>query len=174
MGPLPMARGVHHGQQPTAFLANWERASRHGGKGYNDLRTYLGSFNVQYNMDNLTLTAITGYTGVATDSYGNASQDTYQTVASSPSETGHSWSQELRLASKYEGPLNFVAGAFYETFKRRNTFQPSLGFVGFDAANGGSTYTFTNVYRNRGKTYSAFGQLKWQIIEPVELSGGVR
>jgi iron complex outermembrane receptor protein len=167
-------RRVSRGQQPTAFLANWERAARKGGKGYSDLRTYIGSFNVQYETENLSFTSITGYTRIVTDTYSNASQDTFNTVASSPSETGHTWSEELRVASKYDGPLNFVAGGFFETSRRNNTYQPTLGFVGFDAANGGSTYTFTNIYRNRGKTYSAFGQLKWQIVEQVELSGGVR
>ncbi len=165
---------VSRGQQPKEFLANWERAARKGGKGYNDLRTYLGSLNIQYEMENLTLTAISGFTRFVTDSYSNAAQDTFGVVQSSPSETGRTLSQELRLASKYDGPLNFVMGGFFEDAKRDNTFQPSLGFVGFDAANGGSMYTFTNIYRNKGKTYSAYGQLRWTMTEQLELTGGVR
>ena len=95
-------------------------------------------------------------------------------MVSTPGEKGHSFTQELRLQSSYEGPVNFTIGGFFESSKRFNSYQPILGFIGFDASNGGSAYTFKDNYRNRGKTYSAFGQLRWKIVEEVELAGGVR
>jgi iron complex outermembrane recepter protein len=162
------------GQQPAQFIANWPKASKKGGLGYSEVKTYIGSLNLQYQMGPLSLTSITGYTKISAVNYSNASQDSFATVISTPSETGHTWSQEVRLMSNYEGPLNFTTGAFYEYAKRTNGFQPMLGFAGFDAANGGSAYTFENVYNNKGKTYSAYGQLRWKIIEELELSGGVR
>ncbi len=162
------------GPLPQEFLANWPLAAKYGGAAWAVVRTYLGALNLNYTMGDLTLTSITGYTNIYAANYSNASQDTFSTVTSTPTEKGHTVTQELRLQSDYEGPLNFVAGGFFESSKRKNTYQPILGFVGFDATNGGSAYTFKNHYDNKGKTYSAFGQLKWKIIEEVELSGGVR
>jgi iron complex outermembrane recepter protein len=162
------------GALPVEFLANWPAAAKYGGDAWAIVRTYLGALNLNYTMDALTFTSITGYTNIYAENYSNASQDSYSTVTSTPGERGHTWTQELRVQSSYDGPVNFVMGGFYEYAKRKNTYQPILGFVGFDASNGGSAYTFKNHYDNKGKTYSAFGQLKWKIIEEVELSGGVR
>jgi outer membrane receptor protein involved in Fe transport len=162
------------GQLPTEFLANWPLASKHGGKAWSEVRTYVGALNMQYVRGPLTFTSITGYTNLYAANYSNASQDSYSTVTSTPLERGHTWTQELRLQSAYDGPLNFVFGGFFESAKRLNSYQPILGFIGFDAANGNSAYTFKDHYNNSGKTYSAFGQIKWKIIEELELSGGVR
>ncbi len=167
-------RRTSRGQLPTEFLANWALASKKGGKSWSEVRTYIGALNLNYTMGDLSLTSITGYTNVYAYNYSNASGDSYSTVTSTPGEKGHTWTQELRLQSAFDGPLNFVTGAFFETSKRQNSYQPLLGFVGFDATNGGSVYTFKNHYDNKGKTYSAFGQLKWKIIEELELSAGAR
>ena len=162
------------GQLPKEFLANWPLASKFGGESWFKVRTYIGALNMSYTMGPLSLTSITGYTNIYSANYSNASQDSYSTVTSTPLERGHTFTQELRLQSSYDGPLNFVAGGFFESAKRYNSYQPILGFIGFDAANGGSTYTFKDNYHNPGKTYSGFGQVKWKVIEEVEVSGGVR
>ena len=162
------------GQLPTEFLANWPLASKHGGKAWFLVRTYIGALNMNYTTGPLTFTSITGYTNIYSVNYSNASQDSYSTVTSTPLERGHTFTQELRVQSGYEGPVNFTAGGFFESSKRYNSYQPILGFLGFDASNGGSAYTFKDNYHNRGKTYSAFGQLRWKPIDQIEVAGGVR
>jgi outer membrane receptor protein involved in Fe transport len=162
------------GPLPQELLANWPLASKFGGEAWFKVRTYVGSLNMQYNMGPLALTSITGYTNVYSANYSNASQDSYSTVTSTPLEQGHTWTQELRAQSNYDGPLNFVFGGFYEYAKRFNRYQPILGFAGFDASNGGSSYTFIDHYNNSNRTLSAFGQMKWQVIDQVEVAAGVR
>jgi len=162
------------GTHPAELLANWPFASRKGGKGYGKLKTWLASLNVVYQLGPLTLTSITGYTRLQTANYFNAARDFENIVAATPSERDHNFSEEIRLQSAYDGPLNFTVGAFFEDAHRRNGYQTLLGFVGFDASNGNSVYTFRDHYINDGKTYSAFGQLKWTIVDQLELSGGVR
>jgi outer membrane receptor protein involved in Fe transport len=162
------------GALPKELLANWPLAAKYGGDAWAIVRTWIGALNLNYQMGPLALTSITGYTNVYAFNYSNASQDSYSTVTSTPGEKGHTWTQEVRLQSDYEGPLNFVMGGFFEKAKRLNSYQPILGFVGFDPTNGGSAYTFKNHYNNSNTTLSAFGQIKWKIIEEVELSAGVR
>ena len=167
-------RHTSRGEQPKEFLANWDLANKHGGRSWGELDTYITSLNLNYTMGPLTLTSISGYTNIKVQTYVNADNQANGIIMSSPTERGHTIAQELRLQSNYQGPLNFTFGGFFESARRINTYQASLGFVGFDPTNGGSIYTFKDNYHNRGKTYSAFGQLRWKITDQIELAGGTR
>jgi outer membrane receptor protein involved in Fe transport len=163
------------GAIPVEFRTNWPEAQKHNGKGWNILDTYLGSLNLNYRLgDNLTLTSVTGFTKLLGKNLGNYDMTSFATIWSAQRESARNWSQELRLASDYKGPLNFTFGMFFEDAKRSNSFNPILGFIGFDPTNGDSAYTFRNIWRNTGKTYSAYGQVRWSILDNLELAGGVR
>ncbi len=163
------------GLLPTELTANWDAAQKKGGKYWNAQDTYLGNLTMNYEpTEDLTLTSVTGYAKLYNRGLQNIDRTSFAVIVSAPAERARTWSQELRLASSFDGPLNFVTGGYFEDAKRSNKFQPILGFVGFDPANGGSAYTFENIWHTKSKTYSAFGQLKWAIVEQVELSGGVR
>lgn len=79
------------------------------------------------------------------------------------------FTQELRLNSDFDGPLNFTLGGFFEDGRiydrvplRGNTaygLPPLLG-------DGEATVDI--------KTYSLFGQLRWKITPQLELAGGAR
>ena len=163
------------GAIPAGFLVNWPEAQKHNGNSWNILDTYLGSLNLNYRLsDALTLTSVTGYTKLLGKNLGDYDNTSFATVWSAQRESTRTWSQELRLASDYKGPLNFTLGLFFEDAKRSNSFNPILGFIGFDPTNGGSAYTFRDIWRNSGKTYSAYGQVRWSILDNLELAGGVR
>ncbi len=163
------------GALPSIVLANWAGAAKNDGRSYNRLNTYIGGLTLNYDVsDNIKLTSVTGYTKLRGTNLGFYDLLSFASVASFQIEQTRTWSQEVRVVSDYDGPLNFVFGGFYENAKRFNIFQPILGFVGFDAANGGSAYTFENRWNNSGKTYAGFGQLRWKIVDQVELAGGVR
>ncbi|WP_408588098.1 TonB-dependent receptor [Novosphingobium sp.] len=86
------------------------------------------------------------------------------------------FTQELRLASKLDGPFNFMVGAFYE--HRRSVFDTAqqilpIAFVAPDPVTG-----FTSDYRKRivtkGDAWSVFGSATLDLTEQLELSGGLR
>jgi len=162
------------GTLPAQLMGNWPEASRKGGRGYGEITTWLALLNMRYQVGQLTLTSITGYTNLNTSNYFNAARDFENIVAATPSEKSHTFSQELRLQSNFDAPVNFTFGGYFEESHRRNNFVTLLGYVGLDPANGNSSYTFRDHFISKGKTYSAFGQVKWAIIDNVELSGGVR
>lgn len=93
------------------------------------------------------------------------------------------FTQELRLDSDFEGPFNFMLGAFYEdgqirdrvTFTRNRAYfwtspafyQIAIGFP-LDILND-DRQTTVDI-----KTYSLFGQARYKIMEELELAAGVR
>lgn len=160
------------GALPSQVLNNW--AGARDGRSYNRLNTYVGSLVLNYNIGDVTLTSVSGYTKLKGRNLGFYDLTSFAAVGSYLVEDTRTWSQELRLASDFDGPLNFSLGGFFEDAKRHNTFQPILGFVGFDAANGNSAYTFENRWDNSGNTYAVFGQLRYKLLDNLELAGGVR
>ena len=162
------------GAVPEAFQTNWPEAQRRDGKFYYVMNSYLGSLSLNFNVGDVNISSTTGYTKLDSRGLIASEHTAFAVVVSAPGEDARTWSQEFRVTSDYSGPLNFTLGAYYEDAHRDNTYKPSLGFIGFDAANGGSIYTFSDIWRTSGATYSAFGQLRWKIIDQVELSGGTR
>lgn len=160
------------GALPPEVLDNWDGAR--DGRSYNRLTTLVGSLAMNYQAGPVTLSSVTGYTKLDGKNFGFYDLTSFASVGSYVVENTRTWSQELRATSDFDGPINFSAGGFFEDSKRFNTFQPILGFVGFDAANGNSAYTFANRWDNSGNTYAAFAQLRWSIRDNLELAGGAR
>ncbi len=77
--------------------------------------------------------------------------------------------QELRLNSDFDGPLNFTAGAYFQDAWMRNRVitigSRAIGLGGLDS----DGQTAIDV-----RAYSLFGQLRWKIAPELELSGGAR
>ncbi|MEW9853871.1 TonB-dependent receptor [Novosphingobium sp. M1R2S20] len=160
------------GALPPEVLNNWPGAR--DGRSYNKLTTYIGSLALNYRIEDVTLTSVSGYTKLKGRNLGFYDLTSFASVASYLVEDTRTWSQELRVSTDYDGPINLTAGGFFEDAKRYNTFQPILGFVGFDPANGNSAYTYENRWDNSGRTIAAFAQLRWSVLENLELAGGAR
>ncbi|MEL7190672.1 MAG: TonB-dependent receptor, partial [Pseudomonadota bacterium] len=95
---------------------------------------------------------------------------------SDPNNRLDQFTQEFRLASDFDGRLNFMVGAFYET--RDFLFDTAelaanIAFVAPDPITG-----FTTDYDRRHETeteaVSFFGSLIFDITDDLELSGGLR
>jgi iron complex outermembrane receptor protein len=155
-----------------------------GGVPYGDSEIFFGRFewNLDLNED-LTLTSVTGLVTLdAQDSefysYGGITPEG-ASAGFGNGLTDHQleqWTQELRLASNFDGRFNFLVGAFYE--KREiefNTNQQAVNFslIGVDTATGNSTDWYKrHLYDNQA--FSAFGQVMFDITDDLELSGGIR
>lgn len=105
--------------------------------------------------------------------------------------TTKQWSQELRIQSAYDGPLNFsIGGIYYDQDRFRNSFIGSNAVTlytsllnlrgagigidpGFPPDGSGHNYALTSVpYRLISK--AAFGELYWRPFDNVKLTGGLR
>ena len=137
--------------------------------------------------DQLTLTSVTGLLNMdAIDfdaySYGgfipgpNGTRLPGGAGSSDPINQLEQYSQELRLASDFEGPFNFMLGAFYEdrTFIFDTSQQGvNISFLGRDPVTG-FTYDWDKTHTTKTEALSFFGSVNFELTEKLELSGGVR
>jgi iron complex outermembrane receptor protein len=86
----------------------------------------------------------------------------------------HEFTEEVRASSDFKGPLNYTLGALYEDGHFQDTVAV-LGNVAYGLGAPGVTAPLTDGATPVDiKTYSVFGQGRWDIIENLELAAGVR
>ena len=139
----------------------------------------LGSLELNWHVnDNLTATSVTGYYNATLDNLENYN-DTYNPALFLPSRNryrGDEYSEEVRLASSYDGPLNFLVGGIYTKSAARtgsNTYR--------NGATAPANLTsivpvqLNNYYLvQHGTAWSVFGQGMWKVIPTVEFDLGAR
>ncbi|WP_340318332.1 TonB-dependent receptor [Rhizorhabdus argentea] len=76
------------------------------------------------------------------------------------------FSQELRLASRFESPLNFTVGALYTSSKGTAIID---AFVGLPSRVAGRQRAVVD-----SNAYSFFAQAEWDVLDTLELAGGAR
>ena len=141
------------------------------GDTYVKAKQALTSLEMNYKLsDDITLTSLSGFY-----QYKINWQVLYTATYAQPQNilAGHvsgnfkDISQEFRVASSYDGPVNFLFGGYYQG--SRATFGSTVYFNAL-------TPTFLNHYKYNQRTtsYSAFGQLQWKPTPTIELDAGGR
>lgn len=139
---------------------------------FTDIKMYLGSFAVNYNFADLTLTSVSGYFEYSSRTADNYDATSFAQLYSAEDEGYKAFSQEFRLLSDFGGPLNFLLGLYYQDTDL--DFDTSVGILGLGPDPEGRYHTWERSGFTDGKTYSAFGQLVFDITDQLELAGGVR
>lgn len=142
------------------------------GNPYTDYDSYYGVLTMNYTTGPVTLTSVTaGYKFKQTDlnTFNGAGAGIFVTQLAEYKQ----FSQELRAISNFDGPLNFTLGAFYAksdfTFNTAVITQ-ALPFVAAD-----NRYDqFHRLNGFDGESLSAFAELRYNLTEQLELSGGAR
>lgn len=131
----------------------------------------LASMNATYRAGNFDITSTTGYLYIDSYASGNGDVSSYaQLIGEEPQKT-NSFTQEVRLLSSFDGPLNFMVGAFYQDFD----FEYEQNIKLLDVIRVGDN--FTTWLKNGvtySKTYSAFGQLIYRPSDMLEIAAGLR
>ncbi len=96
--------------------------------------------------------------------------------SSDPRNTTEQYTQEVRLASDFKGPFNFMVGGFYE--ERNINFNTSqqgvnISIIALDPITG-SAFDWYKKHNTRTKTLSFFGSGRFDITDKLELAGGLR
>ena len=144
------------------------------GKPYTDLSAVIAGLTLNYRpSDTLTITSITGGLHLRSKIWGEYAGISTSQVWSGSYEETDTRSQELRLISSFDGPLNFTLGGFYENSYRETFAAQLITFRGIDPATG-KYDTSERIARNKSDSYSAFAQLRYAITPELELAGGAR
>jgi outer membrane receptor protein involved in Fe transport len=149
----------------------------------------LGSLTLNYHLQDITLTSVTGYFHETQSDFDNFDATVFAQAVDYQATKDESFTQEVRAYSDYKGPINFTVGGFYqhETLDLFNTnkIAPLGPFGGFGppgtvrAAPAPAQYlgeynSDTVTANDRNDNYSAFGELNWKILDNLELSAGAR
>ena len=165
-----------NGVPPQYIGPDWE-GMHEDGEPFGRLKSILSNLTLNYSLDDLTLTSVTSYWKIKYASVGAYDYTSYGLASSAIGETTDSFSQELRMVTDFDGPVNVTLGGFYEKIDRQNYTDSLLFFVGPVPAGqpGAGRYdSFNSQNFAKAETISGFGQLRWAITDQLELAGGVR
>ena len=144
-------------------------------QGLEDVEHIPISLNIDVDLGGAKLTSTTGYLSVnqrfALDDDGSPAP----ILNEYDFHKDKQWTQELRLASTTDGPLQWIVGGFYMHEKIDATlyFQGTeflINFFGFDVPNG----LYTRGSKTTTESYAGFGTLTYQLNDKLKLSAGGR
>ncbi|KHK92599.1 TonB-dependent receptor [Novosphingobium malaysiense] len=120
--------------------------------------------------DALTATSVTGYYNLRSQSLtGGFNPGTYTPFAAAKKYQRKDFTQELRLTSSYAGPVNFLLGGFYQ---HATVYDDA--FLAGNTALGFPSRLLAGTFDMKIKSWSGFGQVRWQVVPTLELAAGAR
>ncbi|MDB5713361.1 MAG: TonB-dependent receptor [Sphingomonadales bacterium] len=140
---------------------------------YTKYNSFITSLTMNYKLDDVTFTSVTGYWHYNNKGFDSFSYDASALVTGYNADSSHAFTQELRFNTKFSGPLNFAGGLYYEKSGRDTQGDGGIAIVGQDPRNG-QTNNWTLLTTNSGQAYSGFGQAIYNIRSNIELAAGVR
>jgi iron complex outermembrane receptor protein len=162
---------------PEQYVQDSWYKMKDDGSTYARVKTLMSTLNMNYKTDDLTLSSVSSFLKLRFSNSNNYDQTSYGLAGVTIGEFTDIFSQELRLVSSFDAPVNFTVGAFYEKMKRKTWSDALIFFVGpvpAGSPGAGRFDNFHSVNHAKGETISAFGQVRWDIMENLELAGGVR
>jgi iron complex outermembrane recepter protein len=162
-------------------------ANRFTGQSYNETKTFFARLAMDLKLnDALTLSSISGYVRLNNEHLDNFDYAGRRVVAgvilpaglAAPfSDKLRQYTQEVRVASDYDGPFNFQLGAFFEDrYMPLATSQNALAIAlaAGPSAGTGSTFDWYAERNTKAEALSLFASASFDITEQLELSGGIR
>jgi outer membrane receptor protein involved in Fe transport len=163
---------ISHGSLPPEIAAGFSRSIGNG-EPFGEYDSWLSTVNLEWELENVTLTSVTGYYWYDYTRWDNFDGTNFIQLMGIQIEDQTTWSQEFRALTTYDGPWNFMFGAFYENFERDSDNAGKIFPNGPDPRNG-----FFNNWEGastvESDSYSLFGQVIWEISDAWEFTAGAR
>ncbi|MCK9246355.1 MAG: TonB-dependent receptor [Anaerolineaceae bacterium] len=158
-------------------LAETMPYARSNGDLFNKYESYSLTANVDYEVGDFTITSITNYQDNKNTFAVSADYQSYPTPGfATERTTWKAFSEELRVASNYSGPFNFMMGVLYQKTERQFDQWIALGGLMNSAVEDPSLLYLGAVKDSYtdGETISPFFQIMYEITPDLELSLGAR
>ncbi|MBL8271649.1 TonB-dependent receptor [Steroidobacter sp.] len=139
---------------------------RNSATGFTDNDIYLGSLTINYDLtDAISLTSVTGIYGADVNMATSYSLQPTVLLASSTGLDQTQLSEELRILTDYDSPVNLAAGVYYEKTDALAYVNPNAPLAGL----------FATERTDQDRTaWSVFAQAIWNITDQIEFTGGAR
>jgi outer membrane receptor protein involved in Fe transport len=131
----------------------------------------LASLTLNKRFDGVSLTSTTGYYGQTLKQLATTFGP-YALLWSTQKEGYRLITQELRANTDLQGPVNAMAGLYFEHSSRPFLGSPEL-FNSYNPAAGNYATAIMDSH-TKDSYLSAFAQLRWNILPNLELAGGAR
>lgn len=155
---------------PAQYGINYPNGN--GGVPYSTSKFSLSSLNLNEKLDAVTLSSTTGfYNQTIADSY-NADFTPFTQIFNAEYENYNLFTQELRMNTGFDAPVNFMGGLYYEHSLRHWQNAPDI-FNYYDPLANNYIANEANS-ESHNQSYSGFGELRWKIVENLEFAAGAR
>lgn len=159
------------GSLPAEYAVNWPYGN--GGVPHYDSTFTLGALTLNKSFASHALISTTGFYGQEIEGSNNADYTEFSLIWSSQKEDYSLFTQEFRLSSDFNGPLNYQVGLYYEKSSRDWFNAADLFHAGFNVMAQNWT-TFETAASVDTESLSGFAQLQWNFNPNWELSAGAR
>jgi iron complex outermembrane receptor protein len=143
---------------------------RNGGVPFMDSKQVFGTLeqNIHFTPA-ITLTSVTGVYDIEQDNLIRGSGSSNPTIAADFTFSNRQVTEELRLTSDFDSPVNFMLGGFYQDgdIQVINRLRGNRAFS-LPALLQSGTHDIDI------RSVSAFGQVIWQATDHIEVAGGAR
>ena len=157
---------------------NQNKNSDLAGQG-NSLSTFEDVLTINYRNWGHTFTSVSGYYNYHFNTTISATGIPVYFNTNQYPEHYHQFSQELRVASPTEQPVQYLAGAYFQTDELG--WHQDANFPFLNAVLGGIPPLVpylplgaTQDFSQPEKVYSVFGSLTWNVTDRLKLNGGIR
>jgi outer membrane receptor protein involved in Fe transport len=158
------------GTVPAQMALGWPLSR--GGKPFSDVKSQLYGLTLNYSAGLVDLTSVTSFYKFTSENWAPLAGSVSAFFAGTNDEWNRTFTQEFRGNTRFDGPVNFTAGLFFEDGHRR--FQNTSELSPLRPDPQGRTYTDQVDFSTDNNSYSAFGQARWNIRPDLELAGGAR
>ena len=138
-----------------------------------DTESTQASVKFDWDVGDYTITGVTGFTDFEWQRFGDADNGPLNLVGINFAEDLESVSQEFRIASNYDGSVNFVAGVYYEEQEFFATNNPTV----LDSAALGLPVPHisrTPVFDQETETIAVFAEANYDLTDALVLDVGFR
>jgi iron complex outermembrane recepter protein len=161
---------------PQGFAASDPIIDKAHGRMFEQFQSYTGMINAEYVTPEYTLSSVSGYQHLFNDWGSDQDFTGMPSVMAGEHFKWHAFSTENRILTTLDFPVNFSGGFYYQS--TRLDFNQDVIFANLEDSTVVDPTTRYVAYRKlsatAGSTFSAFGQLIWDIVPGLELTGGAR
>jgi iron complex outermembrane receptor protein len=158
---------------PASIVASSPEGAFKDGRPYSDTNQILGILELNYTFtDTLKLTSVTGLYKLHEDVLDSSATNSELALLGFRGDIGNrQYTEELRLASSFNGPVNFQTGLYAQDRSTTEwgpvAFAP--GFLAAEAVEIPVVYTVDTTH-----AYSGFGEITYKFLPQFELAAGER
>jgi iron complex outermembrane recepter protein len=173
-GPLTIDAGIPITNASNKYEIDWDY------KAAMELENKSFSANVAYDFGSFTIKSITGYTDFSTTRNQDTDFSASQIGVDSQLTEAKTFSQELQLLSRGDGPLSYVVGAYYFTDELRAVFINEqfatriVRGVGAPIISTPGAGGFYDEQRAETESIAVYGQGSFAVTDRLKLTAGVR